>query len=164
MKVGLVSLGCDKNRIDSENMLAYLQNDGFELTGEPQEADIIIVNTCGFIDSAKQEAIDTILEMADYKKEKCKFLIVTGCLAQRYMDELKDEFPEVDMFLGTANYHNLPMLVKNLAAGNSEKCYVNDKNDRHFSQQRVLTTLIITLISKLPKAATTDAHIARYPT
>ncbi len=140
MKVGLVSLGCDKNRIDSENMLAYLQNDGFELTGEPQEADIIIVNTCGFIDSAKQEAIDTILEMAEYKKENCKFLIVTGCLAQRYMDELKDEFPEVDMFLGTANYHNLPMLVKNLAAGNSEKCYVNDKNDRHFSQQRVLTT------------------------
>ena len=85
MKIGLISLGCDKNRIDSENMLAYLQSDGYELTGEPSEADIIIINTCGFIDSAKQEAIDTILEMAEYKKDKCKYLVVTGCLAQRYM-------------------------------------------------------------------------------
>ncbi|MDE5911351.1 MAG: 30S ribosomal protein S12 methylthiotransferase RimO, partial [Clostridia bacterium] len=78
MKIGLISLGCDKNRIDSENMLAYLQDDGYELTGEPSEADIIIINTCGFIDSAKQEAIDTILEMAEYKKDKCRYLIVTG--------------------------------------------------------------------------------------
>ena len=84
MKIGLVSLGCDKNRIDSENMLAYLQKDGYELTGDPQQAEIIIVNTCGFIDSAKQEAIDTILEMSEYKKDKCRFLVVTGCLAQRY--------------------------------------------------------------------------------
>ena len=78
MKIGLVSLGCDKNRIDSENMLAYLQKDGYELTGDPQQAEIIIVNTCGFIDSAKQEAIDTILEMSEYKKDKCRFLVVTG--------------------------------------------------------------------------------------
>ena len=69
MKIGLVSLGCDKNRIDSENMLAYLVKDGFELTSEPENADIIVVNTCGFIDSAKKEAIDTILEMAEYKKD-----------------------------------------------------------------------------------------------
>ncbi len=140
MKIGLVSLGCDKNRIDSENMLAYLQNDGYELTGEPGEADIIIVNTCGFIDSAKQEAIDTILEMAEYKKDKCKYLIVTGCLAQRYMQELEKEFLEVDMFLGTANYHNLPLLIKNMVAGQGERCYANDKDDRQFSPKRVLTT------------------------
>ncbi|MDE5755979.1 MAG: 30S ribosomal protein S12 methylthiotransferase RimO [Clostridia bacterium] len=140
MKIGLISLGCDKNRIDSENMLAYLQDDGYELTGEPSEADIIIINTCGFIDSAKQEAIDTILEMAEYKKDKCKYLIVTGCLAQRYMQELEKEFPEVDMFLGTANYHKLPLLIKNMVGGQGEKCYVNDKDARVFSPKRVLTT------------------------
>lgn len=140
MKIGLISLGCDKNRIDSENMLAYLQDDGYELTGEPSEADVIIVNTCGFIDSAKQEAIDTILEMAEYKKDKCKYLIVTGCLAQRYMHELEKEFPEVDMFVGTANYHNLPLYIKNMVDGHGEKCYVNDKDDRNFSPKRVLTT------------------------
>ena len=135
MKIGLVSLGCDKNRIDSENMLAYLQKDGYELTGDPQQAEIIIVNTCGFIDSAKQEAIDTILEMSEYKKDKCRFLVVTGCLAQRYMQDIADEFPEVDMILGTANYHNMPLYIKNLVDGRGQRCY-----DRHFSSERVLTT------------------------
>ena len=140
MKIGLVSLGCDKNRIDSENMLAYLVKDGFELTSEPENADIIVVNTCGFIDSAKKEAIDTILEMAEYKKDKCKYLIVTGCLSQRYMDELKDGFPEVDMFLGTASYHKMPELIKQMFSGNADKCYANDKDERVFSSDRVLTT------------------------
>lgn len=140
MKIGLVSLGCDKNRIDSENMLAYLQMDGYELTGDPQQAEIIIVNTCGFIDSAKQEAIDTILEMSEYKKDKCRFLVVTGCLAQRYMQDIADEFPEVDMILGTANYHNMPLYIKNMVDGRGQRCYVNDKDDRHFSSERVLTT------------------------
>lgn len=140
MKIGLVSLGCDKNRIDSENMLAYLVKDGFELTSEPENADIIVVNTCGFIDSAKKEAIDTILEMAEYKKDKCKYLIVTGCLSQRYMDELKDGFPEVDMFLGTASYHKMPELIKQMVSGNADKCYANDKDERVFSSDRVLTT------------------------
>lgn len=140
MKIGLVSLGCDKNRIDSENMLAYLQKDGYELTGDPQQAEIIIVNTCGFIDSAKQEAIDTILEMSEYKKDKCRFLVVTGCLAQRYMQDIADEFPEVDMILGTANYHNMPLYIKNMVDGRGQRCYVNDKDDRHFSSDRVLTT------------------------
>lgn len=140
MKIGLVSLGCDKNRIDSENMLAYLVKDGYELTSEPENADIIVVNTCGFIDSAKKEAIDTILEMAEYKKDKCKYLIVTGCLSQRYMDELKEGFPEVDMFLGTASYHKLPMLIKELVAGKAQKCHSNDKDERVFSSDRVLTT------------------------
>ncbi|MDE6189543.1 MAG: 30S ribosomal protein S12 methylthiotransferase RimO [Clostridia bacterium] len=140
MKIGVVSLGCDKNRIDSENMLAYLQDDGYELTADKSQADIIIVNTCGFIDSAKQESIDTILEMAELKKDKCKYLIVTGCLTQRYMLELEEGFPEVDMFLGTANYHRLPQLIKDLVAGRSERCYTNGKDLRHFSPRRVLTT------------------------
>lgn len=121
-------------------MLAYLQKDGYELTGDPQQAEIIIVNTCGFIDSAKQEAIDTILEMSEYKKDKCRFLVVTGCLAQRYMQDIADEFPEVDMILGTANYHNMPLYIKNLVDGRGQRCYANDKDDRHFSSERVLTT------------------------
>ncbi|MDE5548665.1 MAG: 30S ribosomal protein S12 methylthiotransferase RimO, partial [Clostridia bacterium] len=140
MKIGVVSLGCDKNRIDSENMLSYLKDDGYELTGYPAQADIIIVNTCGFIDSAKNESIDTILEMAEYKKDNCKYLIVTGCLTQRYMQELQEGFPEVDMFLGTANYHLLPKLIKDLVAGRSQRSYTNDKDVRHFSPRRVLTT------------------------
>lgn len=140
MKIGLVSLGCDKNRIDSENALAYLQNDGYELTADAADADIIVVNTCGFIDSAKQEAIDTILEMAQYKNDKCKYLVVTGCLVQRYMKDLQEEFPEVDLFLGTANYHNLPLYIKNLVDGSGQRCYENDKDDRLFSPKRVLTT------------------------
>lgn len=140
MKIGVVSLGCDKNRIDSENMLSYLQDDGYELTGDPAQADIIIVNTCGFIDSAKNESIDTILEMSEYKKDNCKYLIVTGCLTQRYMQELQEGFPEVDMFLGTANYHILPQLIKDLVAGRSQRSYTNDKDVRHFSPRRVLTT------------------------
>ena len=142
MKVGVISLGCDKNRIDTENMLAYLVDDGFELTGEPSEADIIIVNTCGFIDSAKTEAIDTIFEMAEYKKENCKYLVVTGCLSQRYMDELKEEMPEVDVFLGTTSYHKLPQILKNLKNKHKGEqiCVKNDINDRYFSSKRVITT------------------------
>ena len=88
-KIGVISLGCDKNRIDTENMLAFLEKDGYTFTGDASDADIIIVNTCAFIDSAKQESIDTILEMSDYKQTgNCKCLVVSGCLSQRYMDSL----------------------------------------------------------------------------
>lgn len=142
MKVGVISLGCDKNRIDTENMLAYLVEDGFELTNEPDQADIIIVNTCGFIDSAKTEAIETIFEMAEYKRANCKYLVVTGCLSQRYMDELKEEMPEVDVFLGTTSYHKLPNILKDMKNrhDSGQVCVKNDINDRYFSPKRVLTT------------------------
>lgn len=99
-KIGVISLGCDKNRIDTENMLAFLEKSGYTFTGDPADSDIIVINTCAFIDSAKQESIDTILEMSDYKQNgKCKCLIVSGCLSQRYMDSLKEELPEVDIFI-----------------------------------------------------------------
>lgn len=139
MKIGVVSLGCDKNRIDSENMLAYLAEDGFEFTPDPSEAEAIVVNTCAFIDEAKQEAISTVLEMAEYKKDKCKYLIVTGCLPQRYMNELKDGFPEVDAFLGTGSYHLLPRVIKDLD-GKHTVCIPNDKDFRKHTKARVLTT------------------------
>jgi ribosomal protein S12 methylthiotransferase len=102
MKVGLISLGCPKNLVDSEVMLGLARDAGHELTTDAAEADILVVNTCAFIDSAKQESIDTILEMAQHKKEgACRRLIVTGCLAERYRDQLRMEIPEIDAVLGT---------------------------------------------------------------
>ena len=103
-KVGMVSLGCDKNRIDSEILLGTISNE-YEITNDPKEADIIIVNTCGFIEKAKEESINTILEMAQYKTNyKCKLLIATGCLTQRYGEELKNLMPEIDIMLGVNDY------------------------------------------------------------
>src|SRR6266699_5717407 len=102
MKIGLVSLGCPKNLVDSEVMLGLARAAGHELTSDPSGADVIVVNTCAFIDSAKQESVDAILEMAQHKKDgACRRLIVTGCLAERYRDELKQEIPEIDAILGT---------------------------------------------------------------
>src|SRR5690349_11848296 len=102
MKIGLVSLGCPKNLVDSEVMLGLAQEAGHELIRDPQNADVLVINTCAFIDSAKQESIDAILEMAQHKKAgACRRLIVTGCLAERYRDELRREIPEIDAVLGT---------------------------------------------------------------
>lgn len=108
MTVGAISLGCNKNRVDTELMLGALVGAGHELVSDPSSAEVLIVNTCGFIGSAKEEAIDTILEMAEYKKAgSCKRLIVTGCLAQRYPEELYEGFPEVDAFLGVSDFDAL---------------------------------------------------------
>jgi ribosomal protein S12 methylthiotransferase len=101
-KIGLVSLGCPKNLVDSEVMLGLAQNSGLELTRDPASADVLVVNTCAFIDKAKQESVDTILEMAEFKKTgACRTLVVTGCLAERYRDELRQQIPEIDAVLGT---------------------------------------------------------------
>ncbi len=105
MKLLFISLGCDKNLVDSEYMLGMLADDGIELTDDEREADIIVINTCCFINDAKEESIQTILEMAEYRKNGfCRSLIVTGCLAQRYQDEIRKEIPEVDAVLGTNSY------------------------------------------------------------
>src|SRR5207244_5481924 len=102
MKIGLISLGCPKNLVDSEVMLGLAQKAGHELTNDAGAADVLVVNTCAFIDSAKQESVDAILEMAQHKKDGgCRRLIVTGCLAERYRDELRAEIPEIDAILGT---------------------------------------------------------------
>src|SRR5215471_1895881 len=102
MKVGLISLGCPKNLVDSEVMLGLAEQAGHELTSDAAAADVLVVNTCAFIDAAKQESIDTILEMAQHKQDgACRKLIVTGCLAERYRDELRQEIPEIDVVLGT---------------------------------------------------------------
>ena len=107
MKVGFVSLGCSKNLVDTEKTIAMFHKEGHTIVNQPEEADIIVINTCGFIESAKEEAINTILEMAEYKKEKCKYLIVMGCLVERYKDELAREIPEVDLWIKYSEYDNL---------------------------------------------------------
>ena len=113
--IGLVSLGCAKNQTDAETMLAILKDDGYKIVAEPETADIIIVNTCGFIDSAKQESINAILEMAEYKTcGQCKKLIVTGCLAERYADDIIAELPEVDAILGTGDYDRIIEVIKSV--------------------------------------------------
>ena len=109
--VGMISLGCAKNRTDSEIMLGILAEKGHTLVNDPAEADVIIVNTCGFIEAAKQESIDTILEMAEYKSGRCKLLIVTGCLAERYNEEVLKEFPEINAVIGVGDYHNIADII-----------------------------------------------------
>ena len=113
MKIGLISLGCPKNLVDSEVMLGLARNAGHELTQDAASADVLVVNTCAFIDSAKQESVDTILEMAQLKKDgACRRLIVTGCLAERYRDELRTQIPEIDAVLGTGE---VPAIVGAIA-------------------------------------------------
>ena len=107
MKVGFISLGCSKNLIDTEVAIGKFKEHEFNIVNNPKEADIIVVNTCGFIESAKEEAINTILEMAEYKNGRCKFLIAMGCLVQRYYKELAKEMPEVDLFLKIEDYNRL---------------------------------------------------------
>lgn len=111
MKVGIISLGCAKNLVDTENMLGLLRQSGVEITTDRNEADAIIVNTCGFIESAKSEAIDTILDVADLKKKNLKKMIVTGCLAQRYKPQLQEEMPEVDCFISIEEYRQMGSIL-----------------------------------------------------
>ena len=108
MKIGFVSLGCSKNLVDTEMMIGYYKEKGYEIVNNSKDAEVIVINTCGFIESAKKEAIDTILEMAEYKKNgNCKKLIVTGCLVERYKDELEKEIPEVDLFVPIREYDKI---------------------------------------------------------
>ncbi|MBH9748290.1 30S ribosomal protein S12 methylthiotransferase RimO, partial [Clostridioides difficile] len=116
LKIALESLGCSKNLVDAEIMMGILNNKGYKLIGDFEEADVIIVNTCGFIESAKQESIDTIINFAELKKTgNLKLLIVTGCLAQRYSEELKTEIPEIDAIVGTGSYQNIDKILKELS-------------------------------------------------
>jgi ribosomal protein S12 methylthiotransferase len=117
MKIGFVSLGCPKNLVDSEVMLGMAEKDGHEITADASQADVLVVNTCAFIDRAKQESIDTILEMAELKKQAAgRKLVVTGCLAERYRDELKKEIPEIDAIYGTGEVEGLAGFVSGVVS------------------------------------------------
>lgn len=141
MKVGFISLGCNKNLVDTEKTIAIFNEKGFEIVNKPENADIIVINTCGFIESAKEEAINTILEMAEYKKDKCKFLIAMGCLVERYRTELAKEIPEVDLWIKYSEYDSLWDKVKEMLA-NEEIEEMEKPSNREFLDlmDRVLTT------------------------
>jgi ribosomal protein S12 methylthiotransferase len=116
------SLGCSKNLVDSQVMLGHLKLDGFSIAQAPEEAEVIIVNTCSFVEAAKMESIETVLDLANYKEDgKCQALVMSGCMAQRYANELEGEMPEVDMFIGTGEYHKIVPLLKAMEEGKLEK-------------------------------------------
>jgi ribosomal protein S12 methylthiotransferase len=133
MKVGFVSLGCSKNLVVTEEIIGLFKKRNYEIVGDPAEAEILLINTCGFIESAKEEGIQTILEMADYKEDKCKYLIVTGCLVERYEEELRQEMPEVDLFVSISDYDKLWEKIDNLVNNITEEDSLSYKH-------RVLTT------------------------
>lgn len=146
LKIALESLGCSKNLVDAEIMMGILNEKGYRLTGDFEEADVIIVNTCGFIESAKQESIDTILEFADLKQTgNLKLLIVTGCLAQRYADELKEEIPEIDAIVGTGSYQNIDEIIAEL----KEQHQIVSLNNIEFAYDETL-----------PRYVSTPSHMA----
>lgn len=120
MKVGFVSLGCSKNLVDTEMMIGLFKKNNFKIVNNPKEAEIIVINTCGFIESAKEEAINTILEMAEYKKENCKYLIVTGCLVERYKEDLIKSLPEVDLFVKFSEYSTIWEQIENVIEHNNQ--------------------------------------------
>ncbi len=140
MKIGFVSLGCPKNQLDAEVMLHELVMAGYEITGDETEADVVIINTCGFIESAKKEAIDNILDIAWLKENRdLKGLVVTGCLAERYRNDILDEFPEVDAVLGVGSIHNIVEAVGEVLQGKRYSSF-EDKNCVRLGGDRVLTT------------------------
>lgn len=155
MKIGVVSLGCPKNLVDSETMLGLIHEENYEITNDPSEAEIIIVNTCGFIESAKEESINTILQMAEYKKSgSCKHIIVTGCLSQRYAEELFSELPEADAIAGVEVYDEIGSIIKRVMNGERFIMLERSKPDVIYTSKetflpRILTTPSYTAYLKI---------------
>lgn len=155
MKIGVVSLGCPKNLVDSETMLGLIHEENYEITNDPSEAEIIIVNTCGFIESAKEESINTILQMAEYKKSgSCKYIIVTGCLSQRYAKELFNELPEANAIAGVEVYDEIGSIIKRVMNGERFIMLERSKPDVIYTNKetflpRILTTPSYTAYLKI---------------
>lgn len=155
MKIGVVSLGCPKNLVDSETMLGLIHEENYEITNDPSEAEIIIVNTCGFIESAKEESINIILQMAEYKKSgSCKYIIVTGCLSQRYAEELFNELPEADAIAGVEVYDEIGSIIKRVMNGERFIMLERSKPDVIYTSKetflpRILTTPSYTAYLKI---------------
>lgn len=149
-KIGFVSLGCAKNLTDTETMLGILSEGGYEITAEVKEADVLVVNTCAFIDSAKEESINSILEMAQYKEDKCELLVVTGCLAQRYKEEIEKELTEVDIILGTTDYDKIASVITAYYEKGTKCSYVGDANTPvSYDLPRIKTTAPYTAYLKI---------------
>ncbi len=140
MRVGVVSLGCAKNRVDTEEMLSLLSREGYELTAKAEEAEVLVVNTCGFITSAKEESIDAIFDMARYKERgACRALVVTGCLAQRYGEELMREIPQIDVLSGVSQYDTLAEAIS-IALDKGERRMNTERKKAFLHCGRILTT------------------------
>lgn len=140
-KVGIISLGCVKNLVDAELMLGDLASHELTITPDPEEADIIIVNTCGFIESAQQESVDTILQMAEYKNANCKMLLVSGCLAQRFATELITEIPEIDAIIGTGSWQKIREAIERVDSGEKPVMILDELTNLYTEDMpRVLTT------------------------
>ena len=140
MKIGVVSLGCPKNLTDSETMIGLLSEAGHQIVNDVSAAEIIIVNTCGFIDSAKQESIDAILEMAQYKRRNCRKLIMCGCLAERYHDDIMTELPEVDAVVGANDFPNIVNVINDCMNGGAPVLYGNQNQPLPEGLPRVIAT------------------------
>lgn len=143
MNVGVISLGCDKNRVDSEIMLTYLSEAGFKFTSDASNADIIVVNTCGFIETARTESMDAIAEMIEYRKNpkyRCKRLVVTGCLPQRWSANILNEFPEIDIILGIDSYPEIVNILKASFDTNKRVVKVGSTKSLPYIKNRVVTT------------------------
>lgn len=141
MKILCISLGCDKNLVDTEKMLGLLNKDGHTFTDDEQEADAVVINTCCFINDAKEESVNTILEMADLKKDgRIKALIVTGCMAERYKEEIITEIPEVDAILGTSSYDEIAKTLKKVQEGEQVSCFHSLSALPEVKEKRMITT------------------------
>ena len=166
MKAGFISLGCSKNLVDTEVMLGLLQQNGYELVNEPSEADVLIVNTCAFIESAKEESITTVLTMAEYKepgKGRCKSLIIAGCLGQRYGQELLDDLPEADGIIGTGSWHRIMEVIEATLAGN--RVVINRENEIIYdaSVPRIPTTPSYTAYVKIAEGCNNRCAFCAIP-
>ena len=139
MNAGFISLGCSKNLVDTELAIGIFKNKKYNIVNDPKKADIIVINTCGFIESAKEEAINTILEMAEYKKGRCKYLIAMGCLVERYKEELEKSLPEVDLFIKFSEYNKIGEMIDKLVIGKIES-EEQDYNRLENYIERVVTT------------------------
>ena len=143
--VGIVSLGCDKNRVDSEIMLTYLRDAGYKFTSDASNADIIIINTCGFIKNARNESMDTIAEMIEFRKNpnaRCQRLIVTGCMPQKWSSEMREEFPEVDIFLGIDQYQDIVKIIEASYEKSKKIVKIGEQTAVPFVKDRLVTTPI----------------------
>ena len=161
--VGMISLGCAKNRTDAEIMLGILSEKGYNIVQQPADADIIIVNTCGFIEAAKQESIDTILEMAQYKDNKCKLLVVTGCLAERYNEEVLKEFPEINAIIGVGDYHKIAETINEALSGKRPAVYGNMNTDVPEGLPRILTTGNVSAYIKIAEGCDNNCTYCAIP-
>jgi ribosomal protein S12 methylthiotransferase len=140
LNIGMVSLGCSKNLVDSEIMLGQLSKE-FNIVNNPAMAEVIIVNTCGFLEASIQESIDTIIEMAEFKKDKCKLLVVTGCMTERFKKDVLTEMPEIDIIAGVANYTQILSIIKKGLLSNSKSAYLNSLDDLNYlNNNRILST------------------------